>query len=100
MLIVHAYRKLMETITSFAACFHISDTHVHEVFNRYVKMNRLPFTNTVYIDEVFLDMGTYCKYALLIQNFYTDDPIDLLRSRQADVTDITLFPFPRKNAME
>ena len=33
-----AYRDLMETSTSIAARFHVSDTYVHEVFDRYVMM--------------------------------------------------------------
>lgn len=42
MLIVMAYRNLMETSTSIANRFYVSDTYAHEVFDRYVKMDRLP----------------------------------------------------------
>lgn len=87
MLIVYAYRDLMETAVSIANRFHVSDTHAHEVFNRYVKMDRLPLTDAICIDEVFLDMDEYCKYALVIQDFHTGDPIDLLRSRRKNVTE-------------
>lgn len=45
MLIVYAYRDLMETPASIASRFHVSDTHAHEVFDRYVKMDRLPLTD-------------------------------------------------------
>ena len=55
MLIVYAYRDLMETSASIANRFHISDTHVHEIFDRYVKMDRLPLTDAICIDEVYLD---------------------------------------------
>lgn len=41
MLIILAYRNLMETSTSIANRFYVSDTYVHEVFERYVKMDRL-----------------------------------------------------------
>lgn len=34
MLILYAYRDLMETSTSIAARFHVSDIYVHEVFDR------------------------------------------------------------------
>ena len=87
MLIVLAYRDLMETAASIANRFHISDTHAHEVFDRYVKMDRLPLTDAICIDEVFLDMDEHCKYALVIQDFHTGDPIDLLRSRRSNVTE-------------
>lgn len=101
MLIVYAYRDLMETSASIANRFHISDTHVHEVFNRYVKMDRLPLTDAICIDEVYLDMDEYCKYALVIQDFHTGDPIDLLRSRRVNVTEpyFVSIPTEERNAV-
>ena len=101
MLIVYAYRDLMETSASIANRFHISDTHVHEVFDRYVKMDRLPLTDAICIDEVFLDMDEYCKYALVIQDFHTGDPIDLLRSRRVNVTEpyFVSIPTEERNAV-
>ena len=101
MLIVYAYRDLMETSASIANRFHISDTHVHEVFDRYVKMDRLPLTDAFCIDEVFLDMDEYCKYALVIQDFHTGDPIDLLRSRRVNVTEpyFVSIPTEERNAV-
>lgn len=101
MLIVYAYRDLMETSASIANRFHIPDTHVHEVFDRYVKMDRLPLTDAICIDEVFLDMDEYCKYALVIQDFHTGDPIDLLRSRRVNVTEpyFVSIPTEERNAV-
>ena len=102
MLIVYAYRDLMETSASIANRFHISDTHVHEVFDRYVKMDRLPLTDAICIDEVYLDMDEYCKYALVIQDFHTGDPIDLLRSRRVNVTEpyFVSIPAEERNAVK
>ena len=101
MLIVDAYRDLMETSSSIANRFHVSDTHVLEVFDRYVKMDRLPLTDAICIDEVFLDMDEYCKYALVIQDFHTGDPIDLLRSRRTNVTEpyFVSIPIEERNAV-
>ena len=101
MLIVDAYRDLMETSSSIANRFHVSDTHVLEVFERYVKMDRLPLTDAICIDEVFLDMDEYCKYALIIQDFHTGDPIDLLRSRRTNVTEpyFVSIPIEERNAV-
>lgn len=56
MLIVDAYRNLLETSASIAKRFHVSDSYAHEVFDRYVKLDRLPLTDTISIDEVHLDM--------------------------------------------
>ena len=84
MLIVSAYKNLMETSASIAKKFHVSDSHAHEV--RYVKLDRLPLSDAISIDEVCIDMDEHCRYALVIQDFHTGNPIDLLRSRRNDVT--------------
>ncbi len=94
MLIVEAYRNLLETSASIAKRFHMSDTYVHEIFDRYVKLDRLPLTDAISIDEVHLDMNDDCKYALVIQDFHTDDPIDLLRSRRTSVTEPYFVSIP------
>lgn len=57
-------------------------------------MDRLTFTDAICIDEVFLDMDEHCKYALIIQNFHTGDPIDPLRSRRVNVTEPSLVSLP------
>ena len=102
MLIVDAYRNLMETSVSIANRFHVSDTYAHEVFDRYVKMDRLTWTDAISIDEGFLNMDEYCKYALLIQDFHTGDPIDLLRSRRVSVTEPYFVSIPpeERNAVK
>lgn len=94
MLIVMAYRNLMETSTSIANRFHVSDTYVHEVFERYVKMDRLTLTDVISVDEVHVELDEYCKYALVIQDFHTGDPIDLLRSRRSNVTEPYFVSIP------
>ncbi len=87
MLIVSAYKDLMESSTSIARRFNVSDTFAHEVFDRYVKLDRLSLTDAISVDEVYLDMDDYFKYSLVIQDFHTGDPIDLLRSRRTNVTE-------------
>lgn len=94
MLIVDAYRNLLETSASIAKRFHVSDSHAHEVFDRYVKLDRLPLTDAISIDEVHLDTDDDCRYALVIQDFHTGDPIDLLRSRRTNVTEPYFVSIP------
>lgn len=94
MLIVEAYRNLLESSASIAKRFHVSDSHAHEVFDRYVKLDRLSLTDAISIDEVHLDMDDDCKYALVIQDFHTGDPIDLLRSRRVSVTEPYFVSIP------
>ena len=94
MLIVDAYRNLLETSASIAKRFHMSDTYVHEIFDRYVKQDRLPLKDAISIDEVHLDMDDDCKYTLVIQDSHTGDPIDLLRSRRTSVTEPYFVSIP------
>ena len=94
MLIVMAYRNLMETSASIANRFYVSDTYAHEVFERYVKMDRLPLTDVISVDEVHVELDEYCKYALVIQDFHTGEPIDLLRSRRSNVTEPYFVSIP------
>lgn len=63
MLIVEAYRNLLETSASIAKRFHMDDD---------------------------------CKYALVIQDFHTGDPIDLLRSRRTSVTEPYFVAIPKE----
>lgn len=94
MLIVDAYRNLLETSASIAKRFHVSDSHAHEIFDRYVKIDRLALTDAISVDEVHLDMDNDCRYALVIQDFHTGDPIDLLRSRRTNVTEPYFVSIP------
>ena len=87
MLIVLAFRNLDDSAVSIARRFKTSDTHVLEVFDKYVKLDRLPLADILSVDEVHTDMEKDCKYALVLQDFHTGDPIDLLRSRKKDVTE-------------
>lgn len=87
MMIVQSFRDLSVSASAIAKRFNVSDTHVLDVFDRYVKLNRLQLPDVISVDEVYIDMDDYCKYALVIQDFYTGDPIDLLRSRRSHVTE-------------
>lgn len=87
MLIINAFRDLSASAADIARRFHTSDTHVLDVFDRYVKLDRLPLTDIISVDEVYTDMADDGKYALVIQDFYTGDPIDLLRNRTTRVTE-------------
>lgn len=100
MLIVDAYRNLMTSSVEIAARFHVSDTYAHEVFDKFVKLDRLPLTDAISIDEVHIDMDDNCKYALVIQDFHTGDPIDLLRSRRTNVTEPYFAAIPREERNE
>lgn len=86
-LIIKAFKDLSASASGIAEKFNVSDTYALDTFNRYVKMDRLPLTDIISVDEVFLDLDPHCKYALVIQDFYTGDPIDLLSSRRTNSTE-------------
>lgn len=71
-----------KTFTDVARMLNISDHQVINIFEKHVKMKRLPLSSVVSVDEVYLDMDTRCKYVLVIQDFSTGDAIDLVKSRQ------------------
>ena len=96
MLIVFAFRDLHASAVSIAKRFKTSDTHALDVFDRYVKMERLPLTDIISVDEVYTDMDKDGNYALVIQDFHTGDPIDLLRSRRTKITEPYFASIPRE----
>ena len=96
MLIINAFRDLSLSAVSIAEKFHVSDTYALQVFDKYVKLDRLPLSDIISIDEVHVDLDEYCKYALVIQDFYTGDPIDLLRSRRQNVTEPYFVAIPKE----
>ena len=94
MLIINAFRDLSISASSIAEKFNVSDTYVLETFDRFVKMERLPLTDIISVDEVFLELDDHCKYALVIQDFYTGNPIDLLSSRRTNSTEPYFMNIP------
>ena len=96
MLIINAFRDLSASATSIAEKFNVSDTYALETFDKYVRLDRLPLPDIISIDEVHLEMDEYCKYALVIQDFYSGEPIDLLRSRRASVTEPYFSSIPKE----
>lgn len=74
MLIVLEYKNLSMSTTAIAKKYNVSDTYAHDVFNKYVKLDRLPLTEAICVDEVHIDMDDNCAYAMIIQDFITGDP--------------------------
>ena len=96
LLIVNSFRDLSNTAVKIAETFKTSDTHVLEVFDNYVKMDRLTLSDAICIDEVYLDMDNYCKYVLVIQDFHTGQTIDMLHSRRNNVTEPYFASIPKE----
>ena len=67
--------------------YKVSDTYVHQLFMRYVNLPRLPLTEYLCIDEVYLNISPKCKYALVLMDFLTGEILDVVESRRKEVTD-------------
>ena len=52
MLIIHSFRDLSAPASGIAAKYKVSDTYVLDTFDRYVKMDRLPLSDIISVDEV------------------------------------------------
>lgn len=96
LLVVDAFRNPSDSAARIANRFHISDTEALEIFDRFVDMKRLPLTDIISVDEVYINMDPKHKYALVLQDFHTGDPIDLLVSRRNDVTEPYFTMLPRE----
>lgn len=100
MLIVTAFKDLSLSASAIAKKFNTSDTHVLEIFDRYVKLNRLPLTEIISVDEVHTDIPGEAPYSMVLQDFYTGDPIDLVRSRRSNVTEPYFAAIPKTERLK
>lgn len=99
LLIINSFRDLSNTAVKIASTFKTSDTHVLDVFDNYVKMERLPLSDAICVDEVYLNMDYNCKYVLVIQDFHTGQTIDMLHSRRNNVTEPYFASIPREERL-
>lgn len=93
-LILEELRDLNNSVVDVASKFNVSDAHVHRIFDRYVDMKRLPLSEAICIDEVHTDTVSYSKYFMVIMDFITGQPINILPSRQARDTEAYFSNIP------
>lgn len=82
LLILEDMKNLDLSVCHIADKYNVSDTYVHNTFDRYVDMKRLPLSEVICIDEVHTETVSYSKYSMVILDFITGQPIDILPSRQ------------------
>ena len=87
LMIVNAFKDPNLTAAQIARMFRVSDTHAITTFARYVDMPQRQLTEAICIDEVHVDINYKCKYALVIQDFLSGEPIDMLESRREEITE-------------
>ena len=95
-MIVEDFRTPTLSAAENARRRNVSDTYAIYTFARYVDMDRLPLTEAISVDEVHLKISRYCNYALVIQDFITGDPIDLVADRKKQTTEPYFKSIPLK----
>ncbi len=96
LMILQELRDLSLTVSSIAKRHQVSDSYVHTLFDKHVHLHRLPLSEVLCVDEVFLDMDAKSKYALMLLDFSTGDIIDMIPSRQSKVTEPYFLSIPKK----
>lgn len=86
LLIVQAFKNPCASAADIARRFHVSDTHAITTFARYVDMPRRQLTEAVCVDEVHLGISKQCNYALVLQDFVTGEPLDMVINRREEIT--------------
>lgn len=94
LLIVEDFRNYNNSVLDIASKFGVSDSHVIEVFSRYVDMKRETLPEILSIDEVHINILPESEYALLILDFITGEPVDLLPSRKNSTTEDFFLNIP------
>lgn len=98
-LIVNAFRDYNLSVAQIAKRFNVSDTYALTVFDRYVDLPRLKLSEAICFDEVNLNIEKY-KYALVIQDFLTGEPIDIVISRRNEITEPYFANIPKEERLK
>ena len=98
-LVVNEFRNPNMTAAAIARKFNVSDTYALTTFSKYVDMHRRQLTEAICIDEVHVDISKVCNYALVIQDFVTGEPIDMVVNRRQEITEpyFTAIPAAERN---
>ena len=102
LMIIDAFRDPNLTAAHIARKFNVSDTYALTTFSKYVDMHRRPLTEAICIDEVHVEVSKVCNYALVIQDFITGEPIDMIANRRKEITEpyFTNLPAADKNRVK
>lgn len=85
--IVLAFKDAQLSASQIANRFSVSDTYAISLFARYVDMPRRQLPFAVCIDEVHINISHVCNYALVLQDFKTGEPIDMIANRKKEITE-------------
>lgn len=95
-MIVYDMKDLSVTAAAVARKYNVSDTYVHQIFMQYVNLPRLPLSDTISIDEVYLNFNRYSRYAMIIMDFKSEQIIDILPNRNNETAENYFLSIPRE----
>lgn len=92
--ILFEFKDINLSCKQIAKKYHVSDTYAHQLFMKYIDLPRKELTPYICIDEVYLNLGNECKYALVIMNFITGEILDIIESRRKSTTHAYFMSIP------
>lgn len=96
LLILDKMKRIDNTASAIAADLNVSDTYVHQIFMRYVNLERLPLPEVLCIDEVHLKFDKRNLYATVLLDWKTGDVIDILPNRFYETIHNYFMKIPRE----
>lgn len=89
------FKDAQLSAAQIAKRFSVSDTYAIQLFARYVDMPRRQLSEVICIDEVHVNVSRVCNYALVLQDFLTGEPIDLVANRRQEITEPYFASIPK-----
>ena len=99
-LILEALRDWDVSVSRVAERFGVSDTYVFSLMDRYLDMHRLALPEILSVDGVFLNIANDRKYSLVLHDFITGEPVDMVESRKSDITQKYFTDIPLDELLE
>lgn len=94
LMILETMKDLELSTKQVAERYGISDTYVREIFMTNVSLPRLPLSDVISIDEVYMKYDRNNLYSLVIMDFHTNQIIDLLPNRLKDTVEEYFLHIP------
>ena len=85
--IVLAFKDPQLSASQITKRFSVSDTYAISLFARYVQIPRRQLPQALCIDEVHVDISHVCNYAMILQDFETGGPVDMIANQRKEITE-------------
>lgn len=96
LIILDKMKDLTCTAVSIAAELNVSDTFVHQTFMQFVDLPRLELPEVLCIDEVYLHFNNKNLYQVVLLDWKTGEPTDILPNRYRSTLDDYFRSIPKE----